>query len=164
MLALGLSGIGFAADPGAFGGTWIRDRAKGESIGKAIETYVADFDSISKVRIGERLGDVSQAADQLVIEVVDSGRKIGIGEDGRRGTIAPLDGKAVVVKGSSGESFEMRVGMDADKLTESYLAGDGGRTNTYTIADKGRVLLVDVKIESPFMPKPLLFKLVYARK
>ena len=159
-----LSGAAFAADPAAFAGTWVRDRANGESIGKAIESYVAVFDSATKVRIGERLGAVSQASDQLVIAVVDSGKKISIREDGRVETVVSLGGKAVSMQGVSGETFEMRVTMVADKLTESYQAGDGGRTNVYSVGDKGRSLLVDVMIESPFMPKPLLYKLVYTRK
>lgn len=159
-----LSGGAFAADPGAFAGTWVRDRNKGESIGLAIENYVSDFDSLSKVRVRERLGQVSQASEQLVFAVVDSGRKISIGENGRVGTIASLDGKAVSIKGETGESFEMSVSLESDKLSESYQAADGGRTNVYAIADKGKSLLVDVKIESPYMPMPLFFKLVYARK
>jgi hypothetical protein len=164
MLAMALSGASLAGDPSGFAGTWIRDRANGESIGKAIESYVADFDSVMKIQIGERLGEVSRSADQLVIAVVDSGRKIGIGENGRVGTAVSLDGKAVSIQGESGETFVLSRTMAADKLSESYQADDGSRTNVYSVADKGRSLLVDVKIESPYMPKPLFYKLVYTRK
>jgi hypothetical protein len=164
MVVMLLSGAGIAADASAFTGTWVRDRARGESIGQAIENYVSIFDSTMKVRIRSRLGDVAQAAEQLTISIHDSGRALSIGQEGRAGTVASLDGKPVTTTGVSGETFEMRLGVEADRLVESYQAADGGRTNAYTVADKGKSLLVDVKIESPFMPKPLFYKLAYARK
>lgn len=161
---LAVAAAGWAADVARFAGTWIPDRNQGSVIDSAIVGFVSHLPAEELETSKERLEAVNQPIGKLCITVVDSGRKVEFGYDGRSGLAVPVDGSSTQIKGGSGEAVQLRVAMEAGKLLEAYQAQDGKRTNRYALSPDGKTMIMEVKVESPHMPMPLEYKVAFARK
>jgi hypothetical protein len=80
---------------------------------------------------------------------------------GTRSYRAPRDGRAVKVKGISGDEVELRYRVTKDRLEQRFAGEDGGRVNTFAL--DGDALVMRVRVFSPKLPKDLSYKLTYAR-
>ena len=165
LFALGvLAGLGAASDLTAFSGAWIAEGSSQTTIDRAISSYGSRLDSSTRVMVQQRLKSTNQPTLHLAIAALDSGRKVAIGYEDSPGMATSIDGSPLVSKGRSGEEFQMRVVMKAGVLVESYEAEDGTRTNRYSLSPDGKAMSMEVKVESPYMPEPLGYRVGFTRK
>lgn len=157
ILALGLGAGVLAASPKD--GRYTLDKARSASVDKAIEEVVAKMNFVIRPIARSRLTKTNTPSTKLSIAVAD---QIEIGLDPKPVT-APSDGKAVAWTRPDGETFQVSVRQEGARLVETFTGKDGSRRNTFSLLDGGKCLAMDVQVESPKLPEPVRYRLVYAR-
>lgn len=133
---------------------------RSDDIEAAIEAAVDDMNFIKRPIARSRLRKTNPAYQRIII-----GRKasdVEVTFDKGSAITSPADGTPVKWKREDGEVFEVKTHWQAKKLTQNFKAEDGERTNTFHLNADGELVL-DVKIKSDQLPKPLTYSLVYRR-
>ena len=78
--------------------------------------------------------------------------------------ISAPDGKIVSWKREDGEVFQLSHEFKGDRLVEIFRGEDGNKQESFGVSADGSTLSVDVKVTSPKLPEPLVYRLVYRKK
>ena len=152
--------LGAAATAGSvFDGRYALDKSRSANVEKAIGEATESMNFVTRPIARSRLGKTNQTSAGVSIAVTD---RIEV-DFGTKPISAPLDGAAVPWTRPDGETFQVRAGIDPDKLVETFQGKDGSRRNTFSLLDGGKSLAMDVQVDSPRLPKPVRYRLVYAR-
>ena len=152
--------VTFAADE-PFAGNYRIDAKASDNVGNAIEKQTASMNFITRPIARGRLKKTNPAYDSIGIAF--PANNISITLDQRKAIVFPASGAAVKWTREDGETFDLSGHVANGVLTQTFVAEDGRRTNTYTLSPDGKTLTLNVKVESPRLPKPVTYKLVYHR-
>jgi len=76
--------------------------------------------------------------------------------------VSPANGAAVdYVSGSDRTKLSQRI--EAGKITQLFIAGEGRRMNEWVLSPDARTLALTVTVSSPKLTRPVIYKLTYAR-
>lgn len=150
----------FAADE-PFAGTYRLDPKASDNIEKAIESQTASMNFITRPIARGRLKKTNPAYSTIAIGF--PANEISVTLDQRKPIAFPASGSSVKWTREDGETFDLSGRVANGVLTQAFVAEDGRRTNTYTLSPDGKTLTLNVKVESPRLPKPVTYKLVYHR-
>jgi hypothetical protein len=151
--------VAFADEPLA--GHYRLDAKASDNVGAAIESQTASMNFITRPIARGRLKKTNPAYDSIVIAFPAPNTSITL--DQRKPIVFPSNGTAVKWTREDGEKFDVS-GKEANgALTQVFVAEDGRRTNVYTLSPDGRTMTLNVTVESPRLPKPVRYKLVYHR-
>ena len=125
----------------------------------AIEELVAQLNSVIRGVARDKLTETNPVFEKVSIE-----RKAGelVLSYGSHTNVCKLDGSASEVEGIDGSSLKCRLSMDGDALVHRADGSRGGRVNTFTIGENGR-LTMKSRIHSKMMPADLRYTLTFAR-
>lgn len=125
----------------------------------AIEELVAQLSAVIRGVAREKLTDTNPVFEKVSIE-----RKGGelVLNYGSHTNVCKLDGSASEVEGIDGSSLKCRLSMQGDALVHRVDGSRGGRVNTFTITEGGR-LTMKSRIHSKMMPADLRYTLTFAR-
>lgn len=156
MFALGLGSGAWAASP--LDGPWTLDKARSANVDQAIEAVVAKMNFMIRPVARSRLSKTNAPIPVLAIATADR-TEIDLGTESVR---APSDGKAVTWTRPDGETFQVSIHQEGERLVEFFQGKDGTRRNTFGLLD-AKTLAMDVQVESPKLPEPVRYRLVYER-
>jgi hypothetical protein len=157
VLALGLGGASWAVSP--LDGRYALDKARSASVDKAIDETVAKMNFVTRSVARSRLAKTNTPPAKVNIVVAD---RVEIDLGAKPVSMSP-DGKAVAWTRPDGETFQVSVRQEGERLIEQFQGADGSRRNTFSLLDGGKALAMDVQVESPKLPQPLRYRLVYSR-
>ena len=80
--------------------------------------------------------------------------------DGRQPVRVPLNGGTAWTR-EDGETFWVSATTAPSKLTQTYKAKDGERTNEFTVSPDGKSMVLKVSVRSPKLSKVLNYSMVY---
>ncbi len=75
--------------------------------------------------------------------------------------VAPLDGSAVTVKSREGEAMSLRVALKERAVSQVFSTEGKSRENRFRL-ENGK-LVIDVRVVADQLPKPLAYRLTYAK-
>ena len=152
--------VTFAADE-PFAGHYRLDAKASDNVGNAIEDQTKSMNFITRPIARGRLKKTNPAYDSIAIAFPAT--NISVTLEQRKPIVFPANGTAVKWTREDGEVFDVSGKVANGVLTQTFVAEDGRRTNTYTLSPDGRTMTLNVKVESPRLPKPVTYKLVYHR-
>jgi hypothetical protein len=156
-LALGIGSAPWAASP--LDGSYTLDKSRSASVDQAIEQVVSKMNFVTRPIARSRLTKTNTPSAKVSIAVTDLA-EIDLGAKPVR---APSDGKVVAWTRPDGETFQVSIRQDGERLVETFVGKDGSRRNTFCLLDGGKALAMDVQVESPKLPEPMRYRLVFAR-
>ena len=142
-------------------GTFTLNRQQSDDVNRAIETAVARMSFVTRPIARGRLRRTNQPYNRVVVNYTTS--QVSTTFDQRRAIESPANGQPVKWTREDGEKFDLSGHVTNGVLTQTFVAEDGRRTNTYTLSPDGKTLTLNVRVESPRLPKPVMYKLVYHR-
>jgi len=157
ILILGLGAAVWAASP--LDGNYTLDKSRSADVDKAVEATVEQLNFMIRPVARSRLAKPNTPSPRVCIAVGDRAQI----ELGARIVSAPLDGQAVSWSRLDGEVLQVSIRQSGERLVETFQGADGSRRNTFTLLDGGKALAMDVQLESPKLPEPLRYRLVYSR-
>jgi len=149
-----------AADE-ALAGHYRLDAKASDNVTAAIESQTASMNFITRPVARGRLKKTNPAYDSVAIAFTAA--NISIALDQRKPIVFPANGTAVKWTREDGEKFDVSGKVTNGVLTQTFVAEDGRRTNLYSLSSDGKTMTMNVKVESPRLPKPVTYKLVYHR-
>ncbi|HWS72679.1 MAG TPA: hypothetical protein VN605_11220 [Thermoanaerobaculia bacterium] len=152
--------VTFAADE-PLAGHYRLDAKASDNVGAAIESQTASMNFITRPIARGRLKKTNPAYETIGIAFPTN--NISVALDQRKPIVFPASGTAVKWTREDGEKFDLSGHVTNGVLTQTFVAEDGRRTNTYTLSPDGKMMTLNVKVESPRLPKPVTYKLVYHR-
>ena len=156
-LILLLGATAWSASP--FDGKYALDKARSANVGKAIEEATGSMNFMSRPIARSRLAKTNTLPTNASISVAD---RVEIDLGAKPVSVLP-DGKAVPWTRPDGEVFQVSARLEGDDLVETFQGKDGSRRNTFHLQDDGKTLTLDVQVESPRLPQPVRYRLVYKR-
>jgi hypothetical protein len=156
IFALGLGSGAWAASP--LDGHWTLDKARSASVDQAIEAVVSQMNFLTRPIARSRLAKTNAPIPTLSIDVADRAEI----ELGTESVHAPSNGEAVTWTRPDGEAFRVSIHREGERLVEIFQGKDGTRRNTFNLLD-AKTLALEVLVESPRLPEPVRYRLVYAR-
>jgi hypothetical protein len=133
--------------------------AEREAVARAIDEVVGQMNPIVRSIARERLARGNRVPDAL--DVQREGDLLWIAFDDRKHGAA-LDGSSTTVEGSDGSKLKYKVSFSERELRQSF-EGDRGRRENRLRRDGDGVLVVRVEVNSEQLPKPLRYRLSFAR-
>ena len=97
------------------------------------------------------------------IELLERADTIAISYEGRPPIRAPADGSKVDWQREDGEHFQVWMKREHDVLYHHFKADDGERLNEFRWSANGDTLWLAVTLNSPRLPQPVRYRLVYKR-
>jgi hypothetical protein len=125
----------------------------------AIESVVEEMNMLARPIARSKLREGNEIADRLDVEL--DGDAISVSFDGRPYTAA-LDGSKKRIVGIQGDELDYHVEIGKTKLRQVFAGDRGGRSNA--MRRSGTKIAIDVKVTSGRLPKPLTYRLTYAKK
>ena len=107
----------------------------------------------------KRLADVNPAYRRVVLS--HDATTVSIQFDGRQPVRVPLQGGTAWTR-EDGETFWVNASVSPSKITQTYKARDGERTNEFALSPSGESLVLKVSVRSPKLSKVLYYSLVYS--
>ena len=134
---------------------------RSDNVEQVINQVTARMNFLMKPIIRSRLRATNAPYKNIVI--VERSDSNAISYDGRAPIRAPADGTAVPWRREDGERFQIWIKREGDVLRHHFKANDGERINefTWTTSD---TLNLNVTLNSPRLPEPVRYKLVYVRE
>lgn len=163
IVAMSASAVAQEADPAAqFTGTfkYAGGQKQKASLVTAIEAATDDMNFIVRPIARSRLKDTQYAYKKLTISI--SGGKVSISRDGAK-PIVTTNGGSVMWTREDDSKFKVTQKLSGNKLTQSYVAEEGSRYNTFILNKSGEVMTMRVKVVSPKLPQPLKYSLTYKK-
>lgn len=125
----------------------------------AIEELVAQLGALIRGVAREKLTETNPVFETVSIERKGDALVLSYGS---HTNTCNLDGSAVEVKGIDGSALKCKLSMQGDALVHRADGPRGGRVNTFTIGESGR-LTMKTRIHSKMMPADLRYTLTFAR-
>jgi hypothetical protein len=129
-----------------------------QALSAAIEDVVGRMSSLVREVARERLKAANPIPQSLTLAADKKSFMIAYGEEL---FAAPLDGTAVNVRASTGEQMALKIQLTESSLNQLFSCEDKARENRLQLA--GNKLVIDVKVRAVQLPKPLSYRLTYAR-
>jgi len=150
-------------------GTWNLNRQASDNLDAAINRSVARMNIIVRQIARPRLRSTNTMYPTLVVSQENSNVRVDMA--GRPTLSTPYNGQPVLWQRETGRTCPEIKGdcvrvtstVENGHLRQIFQAEDGRRTNLYTVSGDGKTMTMDVTIESPKLPQPLNYKLVYNR-
>lgn len=142
-------------------GSFQLNAAASENVHDAIDAAVRPMNRITRPIARRRLRGTNAAYSRVVITTSRGQHSIQF--DQRAPVVSPADGTAIRWRREDGEEFDVTQRVTNGRLEQRFVAEDGSRTNVFTLSPDGRTLTLQVTIESPRLPDPLVYRLVYDR-
>ena len=158
--------LGIAANLAVYGeepmleGHYIPIVERSSDVDAAIDAAVAKMNFIKRPIARSRLKKTNPAYQRVTIARTES--QVHVKFDKSSVIESPADGTPVKWKREDGEVFEVSTDWQGKRLVQRFKAEDGERVNTFHSNAKGELIL-DVKIMSDQLPKPLSYSLVFRR-
>jgi hypothetical protein len=133
--------------------------AEREAVARAIDEVVAQMNPLARPIARDRLARGNRVPDAL--EVHREGDLLWIAFDDRKHGAA-LDGSSTTVEGSDGSKLEYNVSFSERELRQSFEGDRGRRENRMRRIGDGEIV-VQVEVRSDHLPKPLRYRLSFAR-
>jgi hypothetical protein len=146
-----------------FDGIWLHDKSRSADVPAAVEQCVAKTNFVVRGIARPRLLKTNVPYDRISIVANSAEVKVVYGASGKPVVSAP-DGKSVPWKREDGEVFQLSHELKGDRLVEIFQGEDGGKQESFGVSADRSTLTVDVKVTSPKLPEPLVYRLVYRRK
>jgi len=146
-----------------FDGAWLYDKSRSADVSAAVEACVAKTNFVVRAVARPRLLKTNVPYDRITIATSPSEVKVVYGAAGKPVASAP-DGKSIPWKREDGEVFQLSHELKGDRLVETFRGDDGSKQESFGVSADGATLSVDVKVTSPKLPEPLVYRLVYKRK
>ncbi len=125
----------------------------------AIEELVAQLNAVIRGVARDKLTETNPVFENVSIE--RKGDELVL-TYGSHTNVCKLDGSGSDVEGIDGSSLECKMSMQGDALVHRVHGPRGGRVNTFTIGESGR-LTMKTRIHSKMMPADLRYTLTFAR-
>jgi hypothetical protein len=132
--------------------------AEKRALNRAIERAVADVSFLFRGTARDRLRYANPIPEKLVLAADDE--RFSLAYKRERFT-APLDGKKVKVKSSTGQAMWLRLVRGAASIDQIFATDSGTRTNRLTPIDSG--IVVDVTVRAHQLSRPVSYRLTYHR-
>jgi hypothetical protein len=160
--ALILTSFAWADAELAVQGTYSSDTDQQELVRDAIDAAVADMNMIKRPIARNRLSKINPVYQRIRVERTASAFEVQF--DDRKPIQMPLNGSAVQWEREDGEKFDVSASVHPDgTFVQTFKAEDGTRVNTFKWDEAAQKLHLNVVVISSKLPKPLEYKLVYAR-
>jgi len=133
--------------------------AQRSALRDAIEELVAQLNAVIRGVAREKLAETNPVFEKVSIE-----RKGGqlVLRYGAHTNACNLDGSTSDVEGIDGSSLTCRLSMHGDALVHRVDGSRGGRVNTLTLGEGGRMTM-STRVHSKLMPADLRYSLTFAR-
>lgn len=150
-------------------GTWNLNRQASDNLDVAINRAVARMNIVVRQIARPRLRSTNTMYPTLVVS--QEAANVRVNMAGRPTLSTPYNGQPVlwqrqtgaVCREIKGDCVRVTSTIENGHLRQVFQAEDGRRTNLYTVSADGSRMTMDVTIESPKLPNPLNYKLVYNR-
>jgi len=142
--------------------TWsfVGGKAEIEGRDQAVEDTVAELNALFRGIAREKLTKASPIYETLVVS--RDGGALSVKFDDKE-VVAGLDGERTQVTGSDGGTLNYHLELDDRHLYQVFKGEKGGKKNTFTLVGDKK-LRVKFKITSKRLPKPVVYKLTFAKK
>lgn len=152
-----------AATISDFDGIWLYDKSRSADVPAAVEDCVTKTNFVVRAVARPRLIKTNVPYDRISITATQAEVKVVYGAAGKPVVSAP-DGKIVPWKREDGEVFQLSHELKGDLLVEIFRGKDGNKQESFGVSADRSTLSVDVKVTSPKLAEPLVYRLVYRRK
>lgn len=142
--------------PSALQGTWLRERASERE--DAVEKIVSEMPWYERGLARGRLSSSTRPCDRLTLSE-DKGR-IRVACD-ERPLAQGRPGERTRWEDEEGKEYGLVLDTDGAALTQTFIDKDGQRTNTYRA--EGDMLVLETRVESPRLPRPLVYEQRFVR-
>ena len=160
---LALTSIVAAAQPAGLRGTFVLNRSASADVNAAVERAVAPLNVVVRQIARPRLRRTNQPYGRIVLNW--SPTEVSITTDARSAIRTSPAGTAIRWRRpEDGEWLNVSTIWQGERLQQTFAAEDGQRVNLYTLSPDGRTLTLDVTVTSPRLPRPLTYRLVYAKQ
>ena len=132
--------------------------SKSPDLPKGIEQATEGVPFLIRGMAEKRLADVNPAYRKVVLS--QDASAVTIQFDGRQPVRVPLNGGTAWTR-EDGETFWVSATAAPSKLTQTYKAKDGERTNEFTVSPDGKSMVLKVSVRSPKLSKVLNYSMVY---
>jgi hypothetical protein len=135
------------------------DAQERKGVDAGIEEVVSEMSFIAAGVARRKLKAANGIPEHVTIS--RDGEEVTIALDDRTYT-APFDGAPVEVTGITGDTLKMRLVVKEGKLEQRFVGDDGGRVNTFTPGDGGKMQL-SVRVFSERLPGDVRYALTYRK-
>jgi hypothetical protein len=146
---------------GTYRSTLTTSQARKE-IDKSIDALVSDMAFYKRPFARSKLENRTPPCIDLKIGYDDG--DVTLGCDDRSPASAALDGKRRHFKPSGGDPVKVQYALSNGKLVQKFYSENGVRTNTYSLQSGGKILKLQVEIQSSKLPRPLRYKRTFKRR
>ncbi len=145
-----------------FTGTWrhLRGEAEQARRNEAIDRATKDMGFVVRGRAREAIRKATAPAPELTIS--DQGDRVTVVMGGRRVTLT-TDGSPTTMSGPRGAGI-VSARRQPGQLILTVRGKSGTQTTSYHLADGGRRLILDVRMTSQTLTKPLAYQVTYVRR
>ena len=141
-------------------GEFVLDDSLSDNTNTAINEATSDMNFIARPIARKRLRSSNPPTTVVMIETI--GDSVVITSDATIALRAKPDGVPMKWTAFRGEPLDVTTTFADGVLTNVFAAGDGSRTNRYTLKDND-LLEMHVTISSPRLQRPVEYKKVYRR-
>jgi hypothetical protein len=159
-VALTLSAAPFPAAVTRYTGRWTLVPAASDNIDKAIETTVSSMNFVARPIARGRLKRRNVAFPSFQIAAEDRG--LHVRHQQGLDVVYPSEGTAVHTRAPDNSDVTTKLATEP-VLKLTYDAEGGRREDQYILSTDGSTLTMAVRIVSPNLPKPLVYRLAYRR-
>lgn len=161
LLAAVLAPAAARAQESSMRGTWTYQAQGSDNVAAAINTAVARMNFVTRPIARGRLTRTNQPYRRIVIGYTP--QQVTMTFDQRAAIVTPANGTPIKWRREDGEMLDVSTEWENGVLEQTFKADDGQRVNRYTLSDDGHTLTMHVTITSPRLPRPLTYKLLFAR-
>lgn len=161
-LALSMAAVSVHADASALSGVYTYEPGRSQNISTAIDKTVAELGFGIRTFAKSRLNRLNQPYKTINIQAQPN--TISFIYDNRAPIVTPADGRVIKWTREDGEIINLSTKWNGDSLVKTYVAEDGERVNTYTLAPNGRDMQMSVKLTSSRLKSPLVYTLYYTKR
>lgn len=141
-----------------FDGSWRLDKARSADVTAAIDAWLSKSNFAVRAMARPRLLKANLPAESL--SIATSPTEVNVAA-GTRSLASRPDGKPVVRTDKSGKELRVAHALNEGKLVQTAQTEHGTRIRTFALAPDRSSLTMDVRVQSPRLPDPLVYRLVY---
>jgi hypothetical protein len=141
-------------------GEFVIDETLSDDINTAINEATSGMNFIARPIARKRLRSSNPPTNVVTIETI--GDSVVVTSDARISVRAMPDGIPMKWSAFKGEPLDVTTTFEDGVLTSVFAAGDGSRTNRYTLKEND-LLEMHVTVSSPRLERPVEYKRVYRR-
>jgi hypothetical protein len=130
--------------------------ARKAAIDRGVSTFFFAIRGIARSRLSD-----GTKIDPSVSFSFDPG-KIRVRIPNSTDAVSPDNGTPVD-HGTGGDKSKLSQKLTAGKLTQVFVASEGGRTNEWSLTPDGNTLLLRVTVSSPKLSNPVIYALTYKK-